>query len=396
MTSGMGALLIAACLLLGAGFPAKAPARGTPEGGDVNGGRLVALPDGRRIYLECQGHGGPTVILISGFPNAADVWSLLDPGVSGPPVLAGVSGFTRVCAYDRPNTPLQSGEPSRSDSVPQPRTGADVVAELHALVRAAELPGPYILVGHSLGGMLARLYASTYPRQTAGIVEIDATYELLRDLTGPEFWPALARETSDVPPGFESYDLDVVVDQVISATAAQPLRPFLPLVVLSHGIPAEVPDPPPDGFPDGATLERMSTASQNALARILPYALHVIAERSGHYIQTAQPELVIDAVNREVKMVRPASVDCRGGASSCRAKVSLAGGASERKVVVRLPDTNLRLVSARPNRRSLHGTYGLSGSRVRRGGSQYVFRLDAAQSTGPRSQLVLTFRAVAG
>lgn len=180
-----------ACLLGGVTLAGQAQA--------ADGGRLVALPDGRKIYLECRGQGGPTVILISGFPNAADVWSLLDPGVSGPPVLDGVARFTCVCAYDRPNTPLQNGQPSRSDPVAQPRTAADTVADLHQLLRAAKLPGPYILVGHSLGGLLARLYGSTYPRQTAGIVELDATYELLRDLAGPALWPGLARQTIDVP-----------------------------------------------------------------------------------------------------------------------------------------------------------------------------------------------------
>ncbi len=209
----------------------------------------VTLPDGRGIHLECRGHGSPTVILMSGFPNAGDVWSLLDPGVKGPPAMAGIARLTRVCTYDRPNTVLQTGEPGRTDPVPQPRTAADTVADLQALTRAAELRGPYVLVGHSLGGLFARLYASTYPRRVAGIVEIDATYELLRDLISPEFWPGVAAETSNVPPGFESYDLDGVLDQMVRAAAARPLSPFLPLVVLSHGIPAEIPGSPATRVP---------------------------------------------------------------------------------------------------------------------------------------------------
>ena len=356
----------------------------------------VTLPDGRGIHLECRGHGSPTVILISGFPNAGDVWSLLDPGVKGPPAMAGIARLTRVCTYDRPNTVLQTGEPGRSDPVPQPRTAADTVADLHALTRAAELRGPYVLVGHSLGGLFARLYASTYPRRVAGIVEIDATYELLRDLISPEFWPGVAAETSNVPPGFESYDLDGVLDQMVRAAAARPLSPFLPLVVLSHGIPAELPDPPPPGFPDAATLERASTASQIALAKILPYAVRVVAARSGHYIQNAQPELVIDAVRRELEMLRPLRVRCRSVGGACRAKVRLAGGASNKKVTVRLPDAGLRLASVRPNRGSLRGTYGLGQSRMRGGGSRYEFRLDAAQTTPRGSRLELTFRTPLG
>ena len=76
--------------------------------------------------------------------------------------------------------------------------------------------------------------------------------------------------------------------------------------------------------------------------------------------------------------------------------MNLAGGASHKKVVVRLPDTDLRLASVRPNRSSLRGAYGLFGDRLRAGGSEYVFRLNAAQSTPRGSDLLLDFRAVGG
>ena len=138
----------------------------------------------------------------------------------------------------------------------------------------------------------------------------------------------------------------------------------------------------------------MWRAAQDWLAGIVPYARHVIARRSAHYIQTAQPKLVIDAVRRELRMVRAVAVRCRGGPSLCRARVSLAGGASNKKVVIRLTDTDLRLASVRPNRSSLRGAYGLFGNRLRAGGSEYVFRLNAAQSIPRGSDLLLEFRAV--
>ena len=175
--------------------PSGARAAAAPEGL----ARLVQLPGGRKIYLECRGRGGPTVVLVSGYGDGATTWSVLDPGVRGPAVLAGVSRSTRVCAYDRPNTLLRPEGLSRSDPVAQPRTAADAVAELHALLRAARLPGPYVLVGHSLGGMFVRLYASTYPRQVAGLVLVDATYELLRDLLTPEQWAGFAGSLLEPP-----------------------------------------------------------------------------------------------------------------------------------------------------------------------------------------------------
>jgi pimeloyl-ACP methyl ester carboxylesterase len=171
----------------------------------------VEIRDGRRLFLECRSRGHPTVIVVSGYGNGADVWSMLDPGVRRPPVLAGLARFTRVSAYDRPNTILQPDGRSRSDPVPQPRTAAEAVAELHALLRAARLRGPYVLVGHSLDGLFVRLYASTYPRQVAGLVLVDGTYELQRELFTPEQWAGFARSTLEPVPGldppFELFDV---------------------------------------------------------------------------------------------------------------------------------------------------------------------------------------------
>src|SRR5215212_12265722 len=82
---------------------------------------------------------------------------------------------------------------SRSDPITQPRTTPEVVAELHALLQAAHVPGPYVLAAHSLGGLFARLYASTYPDEVVGLVLVDAYSELLEDVMPPERWQALVR-----------------------------------------------------------------------------------------------------------------------------------------------------------------------------------------------------------
>ena len=89
-------------------------------------------------------------------------------------------------------------------------------------------------------------------------------------------------------------------------------------------------------------------------------------------------------------------VTCQGGSKSCKARVSIAGGASNRQVVIRLSDTDLRLVSVRPNRRSLNGAYSLSRERFQDGGSAYAFTLNAAQAAPRGSQVILTFRSPGG
>jgi pimeloyl-ACP methyl ester carboxylesterase len=360
--------------------------------------RRVQIRGGRRLYLECRGRGGPTVVLDSGYRGAANGWSVSEPGSKRTPVLSGIARFTRVCAYDRPGTIRDVDRFSRSDPVPMPRTAEDAVADLHALLRAAHVPGPYVLVGHSLGGLFVRLYASTYPAEVAGLVLVDALYERLEALLGPERWAAYVRfQLLPVPgldyPELETVDFAASAAQMRRAAAARPLRPMLPLVVLSKGRPFELPPGAQLGFP-GAELDRAWGTAQDELATLLPQARHVVAMESGHNIQVEQPELVIRAVRRVVGAVRPVVVRCRGG-NLCRARVSLAGGASDKRVVIRLSDTDLRLVSVRPNRRSLRGAYGLAGHRLRAGGSEYVLTLNALQSIPRGSYLIFIFRAAA-
>jgi pimeloyl-ACP methyl ester carboxylesterase len=148
--------------------------------------RRVKIHRGRRLYLECRGSGRPTVILEAGTGNNARIWHAHEPGRRA--ILPAVARFTRVCAYDRPGTvwPGGEGQPksvSRSDPVAMPRTVRDLVRDLHALLRkagtlhGARIHGPYVLAGHSFGGIVMRLYATIHPRRVAGLVSIDAQSE---------------------------------------------------------------------------------------------------------------------------------------------------------------------------------------------------------------------------
>jgi pimeloyl-ACP methyl ester carboxylesterase len=306
-------LVTAAAVAAQGAVPSARPA----TQGDFAG--LVDIGGGRRMYLECRGTGSPTIVVVSGYGNHGGVWSLQSAELPQPPVLPAVAGFTRVCAYDRPGTLVDVDDPadrSRSDPVPQPRTVEDTVADLQALLRAAQVPGPYVLAGHSLGGLLVRLYASTYPDEVAGLVLVDATSERLRAALTPELW-ALTAETSGVVspelassyPEVERVDFNALYDAMVRAAAAQPLRQ-MPLVVLSRSredeLPPEFLEGLPRGFPDA--LAASWRASQASLAALLPDARQVIVPEAGHYIQVEQPQAVIDAIGQVVTAVRhPAS-----------------------------------------------------------------------------------------
>jgi pimeloyl-ACP methyl ester carboxylesterase len=305
--SGVLALLLATATVVAAQgtVPLAAPA----AQGDFAG--LVDIGSGRRMYLECRGSGGPTVILVSGWPNPGGYWHLLYPEDPGPAVLPGVAAFTRVCAFDRPGTVLDIDPPvrSRSDPVPQPTTVENIVADLHALLQAAGVPGPYVLVGHSFGGLVVRLYASAYPDEVVGLVLVDAaqeeTYPAWQALLGPTRWAEMMNLTQQPPEGLENYpdferlDLEGSVVQGRQARANEPLRP-LPLAVLTHGRPFEelVPNWPGDAF------ERMWLGMQQDLATLVPNARFTVARQSGHAIQQDQPALVIEAIRQVVAGVR--------------------------------------------------------------------------------------------
>jgi pimeloyl-ACP methyl ester carboxylesterase len=219
-------------LLLVPLFAALAPpAAHAAQSGDFAG--LVDVGGGRRMYLECRGAGSPTVVLVAGLRGSAEDWNIA--GKPGPRVFPEVAKFTRVCAYDRPGTPVGE-KPSRSDPVPQPTTAGAAVADLHALLTAAGEAGPYVLVAHSYGGLIGRLYASTYPDEVSGLVLVDALSEGLRDAETPEQWATQrkliegdVREGVAQYPALETIDVDRSFDQM---RAAAPLRQ-LPLVVLS-------------------------------------------------------------------------------------------------------------------------------------------------------------------
>lgn len=131
--------------------PAGSPAAGRPISGlfEVNG---------RQLFIDCIGTGTPTLVIDAGEAQTADEMADIKPALAE---------RGRVCSYDRANH-------GQSGAAPTPRTGTDIVADLHGLLAAASIPGPYVLIGHSAGGMFVQLYARTFPDETAGVLVMNA------------------------------------------------------------------------------------------------------------------------------------------------------------------------------------------------------------------------------
>lgn len=281
------------------------------QGGDFAG--LVDLGSGRKMHLECRGKGSPAVVIVPGARASAADWTSSEPGKAN--VFSAVAGFTRVCTYDRPGTPV--GEtPSRSDSVSQPVTARQAVADLHGLVSAAGIATPFVVAGHSYGGLVGRLYAMTHPGAVNGMVLVDALSEGLRAAQTPREW-AIQRALLDgdltealkLYPAIERIDANPSFDQLL---AAAPLRP-MPLIVLSADrpwgplIPGLIADGrlPPDIPPDfGYVTDRAQQEAQAKLAALVPGARHVTDTNSGHDIHKDRPQLVIDAIREVVDAAR--------------------------------------------------------------------------------------------
>lgn len=306
-------------------------------------GRLVDI-GGWRLHLNCTGEqspGKPTVVLEGGAGDFSVEWSLVQPGVAR---------FARVCSYDR------AGD-GWSELGPYPRTYRQIVYELHTLLsRAGERP-PFVLVGHSYGAWLVRLYQSTYPVEVAGLVLVEggandpwrkmSDGRLVRSSSLVTGQPIPAVKTSgplrieDIPPqalaqiraelsdarlhandpprdrlppeaqrmrtwalgrvGHVVAAVNPVEYEELAALRAQQNAAYplgeLPLTVITRGLPEET-------GPEGAAREAEHKQDQTVIAALSRHGKQIIAEHSGHHVQLEEPQLVVSSIQEIVTATR--------------------------------------------------------------------------------------------
>jgi pimeloyl-ACP methyl ester carboxylesterase len=269
-------------------------------------GQMVDV-GGYRLHINCMGTGSPTVVIESGFGDWSASWSSS--------VQPQAARTTRVCTYDRAG--MGFSEPG-----PLPRTAARFAEELHTLLQRAEIPGPYVLAGHSSGGFTVRLFAAAYPAEVVGVMLIDSTTPgqgaqaeaptstswlsiatlparigLPRLLAGPlDLKAGMAPEIGNayvaksVTPRSAQTGLDEFVGMSQGAAEAAAVTSLgeVPLIVLSRA-----PNRDLDWDRKQTDLLRLSSNSQQ-----------VFADRSGHNIQLDQPEAAVNAIVQMVEQVR--------------------------------------------------------------------------------------------
>jgi pimeloyl-ACP methyl ester carboxylesterase len=274
-------------------------------------GQMVDV-GGYRLHINCTGTGSPTVVIDAGLGDWSTMWGFVQPGVAK---------TTRVCTYDRAGM-------GWSEAGPLPRDAQHLANELHTLLHNANIPGPYVMVGHSMGGLPIRVFVHDYSSEVAGVVLIESmspkqftqssvdAQSQSESLSRPFSFPAMlarfgivrlvARPLGLIPdmlPGEKTYFALFVRPQNIQAftdeskgmpasgVQAAAIKSFgdLPLIVLT----ARLDNNPPNWQMWQTELLQLSSNSQQ-----------LFAEKSGHNIEIEQPDAAVAAIVKMVEQVR--------------------------------------------------------------------------------------------
>lgn len=308
-------LLLLLLLAVGAGFLYENISEARDRRFNRMAGKLVNV-DGLTMHINCTGDGSPAVILDSGLGDSYVSWRKVQPEISK---------LTRVCSYDRAGL-------GYSNSTSEPRTSKVIAEQLHALLQAAQIPPPYILVGHSMGGYDVRVYASLYRNDVIGMVLVDASHPDQENRLPPELkgmegnWlreaefleyttpfgiPRLLGFCDENPVvraadcNFQTAREAVAELKAFNTSAAQAAASGslgdMPLAVLSHD-----PAKPSSEFPPdlNKTVNQAWDKMQDELAHLSTRGTRTIAKNSGHYIQSDRPDVVIEAVRNVTEDAR--------------------------------------------------------------------------------------------
>lgn len=273
-------------------------------------GQLVDV-GGYRLHINCTGTGSPTVIIEAGLGDWSTSW--------GGTVQPEVSKTTRVCTYDRAGM-------GWSDPGPLPRDAVHFAKELHTLLQNANIPGPYIMVGHSLGGAAVRVFVHDYASEAVGVVLIESMNPK-QSTKSPEVQSQ--SESQSQPFSFQSALARFGVARLlVKVPAIAPSMPvgeeaYYPLYIRPRSF--QTTDNEGQGMP--ASLAQAAAVKtfgdlplivltarlnsnprwpewQNELLQLSSNSQHLFAENSGHVVQFDEPQAAVSAIVKMVELVR--------------------------------------------------------------------------------------------
>lgn len=258
---------------------------------------------GRSIRLTCTGTGSPTVVVDAGMGTAP----VEDPGWGG--IAGKIAPITRICRYDRAGL-------GGSDPAPiTPRTSADAAADLHAALDKAKVPGPYLLAGHSIGGLHSLVFAALYPRETTGLVLISSTHPdqmttwlSLLPLAAPNEEKAVTEARSFLTTMVsDPTKNEEKLDFTASAAQARELKTLgaRPVVIATHSPRFRM--VPGLSEPMAIKLEEATQAMQKQFLSLSSNARQNIAAAAGHGLPHEAPDFVVDNILQGVALVRASS-----------------------------------------------------------------------------------------
>ncbi len=230
----------------------------------------VAIVDGHRVAYQVLGTGKPVVVMISGMGD--DMSSFQD-------VATEIGQVATVVIYDRAGY-------GASGAVAGPRDAQAADSELSALLVEIGVSGPYVLVGHSLGGLFAEYYAAMHPNEVAGLVLEEsrpADFTRRCEAAGVQMCTAPASMVRFMPNGAQG-EFAALSQTIAQVEAAGPVQ-GRNVLILSRSV-----------EPNASAFDRTWSVAQNVLALRYPGARHLVASRSGHYVHRDQAQWFVASV----------------------------------------------------------------------------------------------------
>jgi len=234
---------------------------------------------GHSLNLLIGGHGSPAVILEGGFGEGIARWSLVQKEIAN---------FAQTVSYDRAGL-------GQSEAGPKPRSATQIATELHTALQKAGVKPPYVLVGHSMGGPYVRVFADLYPKEVAGMVLLDPSQEAFDDWTKAHLEgkrKEIDAQIAKAPEGLRAEWAGL--DESYAQARAARLPAGIPVTLITAGLNENLP----------AEARTAWIEKHNEWITKVPGGKHLIAEKSGHFIQMQEPQMVINAI-REIVTGKP-------------------------------------------------------------------------------------------